>query len=134
MARLARVVVPGIPLHVTQRGNRLTMAVTDSSGTSMHSYTYDNLFVRWEISSANGDQVSFYIDDTWRATRSGIAGWVEVTEEITTSGTHTLKWVYDKDSSGSSGSDCAWVDYVHFGAGAPVSGEGVDGQKISIEE
>jgi hypothetical protein len=30
-------------------------------------------------------------------------------------GTHTLKWVYVKDSSGSAGSDCGWVDGLTVG-------------------
>lgn len=31
---------------------------------------------------------------------------------VTGSGTHTLKWRYAKDESGSAGSDCGWVDYL----------------------
>ena len=29
-----------------------------------------------------------------------------------TAGTHTFKWQYHKDTSVSSGSDCAWIDFV----------------------
>ena len=31
-----------------------------------------------------------------------------------TAGTHTFKWSYKKDSSVSSGSDCAWIDDIQF--------------------
>ena len=31
-----------------------------------------------------------------------------------TTGTHTFKWSYQKDSSFGSGSDCAWVDDIQF--------------------
>ncbi|MBN1765327.1 MAG: hypothetical protein JW860_08735 [Sedimentisphaerales bacterium] len=31
-----------------------------------------------------------------------------------TSGTHTFKWAYEKDGSGSSGSDCVWIDKIEF--------------------
>ena len=31
-------------------------------------------------------------------------------------GQHELKWIYNKDVSDSSGSDCAWIDYIVFPA------------------
>ena len=38
--------------------------------------------------------------------------WSQVTVDITESGEHTLKWVYQKNKSGSDGEDCAWLDEV----------------------
>jgi len=35
------------------------------------------------------------------------------------SGIHTLKWVYSKNSSGYSGDDCGWVDYVQWTGPSP---------------
>src|SRR3989339_1350775 len=51
--------------------------------------------------------------DTARQGRiSGTTDWQGQSYTITGSGTHTLKWRYTKNGSGSGGSDCAWVDYV----------------------
>jgi hypothetical protein len=35
-------------------------------------------------------------------------------------GSHTLKWVYSKDASGSAGEDCGWVDGLTVGTGSFV--------------
>ena len=29
-------------------------------------------------------------------------------------GTHTFRWQYSKDASGSGGSDCIWVDHIEW--------------------
>ncbi|MEZ5196598.1 MAG: PKD domain-containing protein [Bacteroidales bacterium] len=51
-------------------------------------------------------------------------GWQKVSYPVT-AGNHTFKWEYEKDFSISTGSDCAWIDYIelpntvmqaHFGA------------------
>ena len=39
--------------------------------------------------------------------------WGQVSYPVT-AGIHTFKWTYYKDGSVSSGSDCAWVDYIIF--------------------
>lgn len=46
-------------------------------------------------------------------------GWDEYVHQITTGGTHTLRWTYRKDGSGSGGSDCAWVDHVQWSGDLP---------------
>ncbi len=46
-------------------------------------------------------------------------GWDEYFCLITTGGTHTLRWKYTKDGSGSGGSDCAWVDHVQWSGDLP---------------
>ncbi len=74
----------------------------------------------WKTSTQTGDEAAFYIDGVWKAGRSGISGWNEVSEQITTTGTHTLRWKYMKDASGSSGSDCIWVDYIQWTGQMPV--------------
>ena len=67
-----------------------------------------------KVSSENGyDFLTFYIDGTQpnSASWSGSVSWGEVSFEIP-AGTHTLTWTYSKDGSGSSGSDCAWIDDI----------------------
>ena len=44
-------------------------------------------------------------------------GWQQSTRyNIAAVGTHSLRWQYVKDGSGSSGDDCAWVDHVRWQA------------------
>ncbi|MEN6428721.1 MAG: RHS repeat-associated core domain-containing protein [Phycisphaerales bacterium] len=46
--------------------------------------------------------------------------WPEAT--VTGAGTHTIRWKYSKDSSGSAGEDCVWVDYVRWSGTMPDAG------------
>ena len=51
--------------------------------------------------------------DSEKAYLAGVSEeWTQVTVDITESGEHTLKWVYQKNNSGSEGEDCAWLDEV----------------------
>ena len=68
---------------------------------------------RWKVSSENGyDGVLFYIDDEYMESLSGEQDWMTRTFTVPTTGTHTFKWMYKKDSSASRGDDCAWIDEV----------------------
>jgi len=62
-------------------------------------------------SEASKDKLRFYIDIIEKGQFSGITGWQQAKFPIT-AGSHTLKWIYNKDASGSAGSDCAWVDFI----------------------
>jgi len=65
-----------------------------------------------KVSSENNyDMLHFIIDNNEVSSWSGDQAWVYCEFPIT-AGLHTLKWVYEKDYSVSSGSDCAWIDYV----------------------
>ena len=63
----------------------------------------------------NWDKLQFYIDNTVMGTWSGVVAWSRAQYPVT-AGTHTFKWSYQKDSSVSSNSDCAWIDFVIFPA------------------
>lgn len=66
----------------------------------------------WNVSSESGyDFLTFYANGTEQTKISGAPGWAQKTYTIP-SGTYTLQWVYQKDSSVNSGSDCGWVDQV----------------------
>jgi len=66
----------------------------------------------WKVSSeTNYDYLSFYIDSTNKANISGEVNWQQKSFNIE-SGTHTLKWLYEKDNSVRRGSDCGWLDNV----------------------
>jgi len=62
-------------------------------------------------SEADEDRLRFYIDSELQDNWSGEQDW-SLQQYLIPSGLHTLKWVYEKDSSISSGSDCAWIDKI----------------------
>ena len=58
--------------------------------------------------------------------RAGSKDWTESGPwTITGAGVHTIRWKFIKDSSGSSGSDCLWIDRIRW-TGAMPDGEGWD--------
>ncbi len=74
----------------------------------------DNISFYYNVSSESGyDYLRFYIDDVRQGQWAGIASWTQVSYPVTV-GNHTFKWAYEKDSSESDGSDCAWVDNIVF--------------------
>ncbi|MCP4148466.1 MAG: hypothetical protein GY757_12035 [bacterium] len=83
-----------------------TVQTTVSGVTSISFY--------WKVSSeARYDYLKFYIDDVLQDQIAGTTSWAQKTYSVS-SGSHTIKWVYDKDYSVSSGSDCGWVDKVEL--------------------
>ncbi len=66
----------------------------------------------WRVSSElNYDNLTFYVDGVLQGEISGTTttSWTSKSVYLS-SGYHTLKWVYSKDGSVASGSDCGWVD------------------------
>ncbi|MCP4218294.1 MAG: hypothetical protein GY765_26900 [bacterium] len=80
-----------------------TIQTTISGVTSIKFY--------WKASSQKrADYVRFYVDGVQKASRSGNNRSYKSKTISVDSGSHTIKWVYSKNSSGSSYSDCAWID------------------------
>jgi len=79
-------------------------------------------FYRRVSSEANYDFFRFYINDELQGQWSGEVAWSQVTYDVA-AGVNTFFWTYVKDYTVSSGSDCAWVDYIEF----PASGTVVSG-------
>lgn len=72
-----------------------------------------------KVSSEDGfDVLKFFIDNVVKDTWSGTQPWTQISYQVS-AGSHTFKWRYSKDYSGSVGSDCAWVDDIVF----PISGD-----------
>ena len=66
----------------------------------------------YKVSSESGwDKLFFKVDGTERNNWSGEVAWAQAVYTLTP-GTHELRWEYTKDSSVSSGDDCAWIDNV----------------------
>lgn len=70
-------------------------------------------FYRRVSSEAGYDYLKFYINGLMVGQWAGNVPWGKVKFPIA-AGQHTLKWIYEKDYSVSTGSDCAWVDYIVF--------------------
>ncbi len=70
----------------------------------------------WKVSCEGGgfDALRFLVDGTQKQMISGEVGWTKVSVTITGSGTHTLKWNYTKDTSGTKGEDFGWVDKISW--------------------
>jgi RHS repeat-associated protein len=73
----------------------------------------------WKVSSEQDyDYLQFFIDGTLKDQISGEVAWQQKSYSVS-SGIHILKWRYVKNSSGSSGQDCGWVDYVQWTGPSP---------------
>ena len=59
------------------------------------------------------DKLTFYIDNETEEIWSGEMDWSCVSFPVY-SGRHRFRWIYMKDSGGSYGEDCCWIDDVQF--------------------
>jgi hypothetical protein len=66
-------------------------------------------------SETGADTLTLSIDGDVQATRSGEESWDEVYIPSFIAGTHTFRWTYQKNASGSSGSDQVWIDSIYMG-------------------
>jgi len=67
-----------------------------------------------KVSSETGyDYLMFYIDNIQMGQWSGDMDWEELSYPVT-AGSHTFKWIYNKDSYVSSGQDRGWIDQIIF--------------------
>jgi hypothetical protein len=90
-------------------------AVSDSQSSYMETEVTGSgaLSFYWKVSSeSNYDYLSVWIDGVRQNRISGSTDWSEVTLNIEGGGEHSVKWLYEKDSSVSSGDDTGWVDLV----------------------
>jgi hypothetical protein len=80
-------------------------SITHGQATSLETSSQSNM--------AGHDYLRFYIDGEQKDLIAGSVDWEQKSYSIN-SGSHTLEWRYAKDSAGSEGSDCGWVDNVEF--------------------
>ena len=72
----------------------------------------DSIIFYRKVSSEASDFLKFYINNQVMGSWSGTTtGWKREAFAVG-SGTKTFKWAYEKNSLGSAGSDCAWLDYI----------------------
>ena len=88
--------------------------------------TADGQISFWsKVSTEEGwDKLFFYIDGNEQEELSGVIGWTEYTYNVT-AGSHTFKWIYDKDGSdmGSGYTDEVWVDFITFPGHTAAKGD-----------
>ena len=100
---------------ISHNGNTALM-LTHEAGSN------DTISFYYKVSSeSNWDKLHFYIDNVEREFWSGNIGWTRAAYPVS-EGTHTYKWTYTKDQSQSSGSDCAWIDYISLPAARVMAG------------
>jgi formylglycine-generating enzyme required for sulfatase activity len=68
-------------------------------------------------SEADGDFLHFFIDNRLQGKWSGEIAWTQATFSLA-QGSHTLRWEYIKDGSGSAGKDTAYLDDIAFPSAA----------------
>ena len=88
---------------------------TDYSATlTVNVLAAGELTFKYFVSSeSNYDKLFFYMDNQQKGQWSGNVAWSEFVQPVTT-GQHTFKWEYHKDSSVNSGDDCAKIDDIKF--------------------
>ncbi len=79
----------------------------------------DQLSFYWKCESESGfDYLNFNVDGTTEQRIAGNVDWAQVVYDLP-AGTHTIRWIYRKDSSVSTGQDTAWLDEVHIASATP---------------
>jgi len=92
--------------HANLSALQITVNVTTEGNISFYKKT---------STEANKDKLSFYIDSHLEGEWSGEVDWSQESFPVT-AGTHSFKWFYTKDSNGSYGDDCCWIDDIQFPA------------------
>ena len=70
-------------------------------------------FLRKVSSEEDHDFLVFYIDGNEQERWSGEKSWASFTYPVE-AGSHTYKWIYEKDGAGSDSLDCAWIESIYF--------------------
>ncbi len=96
------------------KSGAITHSQTSTMSVTLNINSSGNISFYQKVSSESGyDYLRFYIDDVQQGSWSGAGSWTAQSYAVN-SGTRTFKWTYSKDSSVSSGTDCAYVDHIIF--------------------
>ena len=95
------------------RSGDISASQTSTLELSYEVMATDSITFYRKISSAEGDELRFYIGSTLMGSWSGSKSWARIAYEVTP-GMKEFRWVYSKNSSGDAGSDCAWIDKIIF--------------------
>jgi len=100
-------------------------AITHNGSTSLILKTVypnsDSIKFYYKVSSeSNYDYLSFRINGTEVLKKSGEIPWSKKAFAVK-AGLNKMEWIYKKDQSVSSGSDCAWIDMIDFAVSGSVN-------------
>ena len=94
--------------------NVTTLQITMEVSTAGQISFYKKL-----CTEADRDKLTFYIDSQAQDVWSGEIGWSQESYNVA-AGTHTFKWIYMKNGSGSYGDDACWIDDIQFPAASII--------------
>ena len=96
------------------RSGAIDHSQTSEIKTTVLCTSLDTISFWFKTSSESGyDFLNFYIDMIRAGQWSGDSEWQKVSFAIYP-GTHTFRWVYQKDEYMTGGEDCAWIDFIEF--------------------
>jgi len=96
-------------------------AVTSTLETTVNIDDPGDISFWYRVSTEDGfDFLEFYVDGEKMGEWSGDSGWLQSPSyQVGTTGSHTFKWVYQKDPNGADFEDSVWVDDIVF-PGDPI--------------
>jgi hypothetical protein len=111
-----------LPWTITNSGTfeGVYSARSGAVGNSQNSQLYINYIVPnndsikfyYKTSSEPSlDGLKFFIDNVLKGSYSGTTPWTYASFPVA-AGSHSFKFMYSKNGSGSTGSDCAWLDFI----------------------
>lgn len=85
----------------------------------------------WAVSSENNyDWLTFKANGTQVNRISGSTSWATYTYTVPAAGDYTFEWIYSKDSSANSGSDCGMLDNISITGNQPAPYEPGEGSVL----
>ncbi|MCH5279701.1 MAG: S8 family serine peptidase [Christensenellaceae bacterium] len=88
---------------------------SEISTNSMILEAGDSLTFEWSVSSErNYDKLKFYVNGTLITDINGDVSWSTYTYNVTSNGSYTFKWAYEKDGSVNTDMDTGWLDNVEL--------------------
>lgn len=104
--------------RICARSTNQNVASTSSTVTAqtMTLEAGDKIAFDWTVSSeANYDKLKFFVNGSEITNINGTnGGWTRYTYTVTSAGSYTFSWTYQKDSSVNSGDDTGWLDEVEM--------------------
>ena len=110
--------------------------IGDDSNTqisiTLETFSEQVLSFHYKVSSEeNWDYFYFYIDGEQKIAATGETGWM-LAEYLISEGTHTYKWIYQKDFMSEDGNDCVWIDNIVFPCSSFTSIEEKEEDNIKV--
>ena len=110
--------------------------IDDDSNTqisiTLETFSEQVLSFHYKVSSEeNWDYFYFYIDGEQKIAATGETGWM-LAEYLISEGTHTYKWIYQKDFMSEDGNDCVWIDNIVFPCSSFTSIEEKEEDNIKV--